>query len=55
MAEEMICPKCERPSYTAAPYEPSPCPYCGFIFRKILSNIPNDDEDKGSQKGDKVK
>jgi CheY-like chemotaxis protein len=32
MAEEMICPKCKRPSYTAAPYKPSSCPYCGFIF-----------------------
>jgi len=54
MAEEMICPKCERPSYTAAPYEPSPCPYCGFIFRKTRSSNPENGKNKDLQKGDKV-
>ena len=34
MAEEMICPKCKKTSYTAAPYTLSPCPYCGFVFYK---------------------
>lgn len=36
MAEELICPKCNKPSYTAAPYDPTPCPYCGFVFSKIM-------------------
>ncbi len=34
MAEEVICPKCKKPSYTANPYGLSPCPYCGFVFYK---------------------
>lgn len=48
MAEEMICPKCGNFSYTAAPYEPSPCPYCGYIFCKT-----HDEED--AAKPDKEK
>jgi len=49
MAEEMICPKCKKTSYTAAPYKPSSCPYCGFIFckeeRKMKRSILAIDDD----------
>jgi two-component system NtrC family sensor kinase len=34
MAEEVICPECKKPSYTASIHETSPCPYCGFICCK---------------------
>ena len=34
MAEEVVCPECKKPSYTASIHEPSPCPYCGFVFYK---------------------
>src|SRR3989338_1672459 len=30
----MICTKCKKTSYTAAPYKPSSCPHCGVIFCK---------------------
>jgi len=43
VVEEIVCPECNRPSYTAVPYEPSPCPYCGFVFSK------KDAEDEGAQ------
>jgi len=49
MAEEVICPECKKPSYTASHYEPPPCPYCGFIFykegRKINKTILVIDDD----------
>ncbi len=44
MAEELICPKCNKPSYTAAPYDPTPCSYCGFVFSKIMGK---DEDDEG--------
>ncbi|MBI5748085.1 MAG: response regulator [Nitrospinae bacterium] len=34
MAEEVICPECKKPSYTASHHEPPPCQYCGFVFYK---------------------
>ncbi|MBI3399408.1 MAG: hypothetical protein HY026_09310 [Deltaproteobacteria bacterium] len=49
MAEKLICPKCKRPSYTTAPYEPSPCPYCGFIFCKAVEKDTGDDENPSTQ------
>ncbi len=32
MVKELLCPQCEKLSYTAAEEVYSPCPYCGFIF-----------------------
>ena len=32
MVNELLCPQCEKLSYTAAEEVYSPCPYCGFIF-----------------------
>ncbi|MFQ5900208.1 MAG: PilZ domain-containing protein [Thermodesulfobacteriota bacterium] len=32
MVERVVCPKCNRASYTTAPEVFGPCPYCGFIF-----------------------
>lgn len=32
MPEKLICPECNKPSYTASPESYNPCPYCGFIF-----------------------
>src|SRR3972149_3932625 len=32
MTEKLICPNCERFSYTTAPCEPTPCPLCGVVF-----------------------
>ncbi|OGV99249.1 MAG: hypothetical protein A3D97_03055 [Nitrospinae bacterium RIFCSPHIGHO2_12_FULL_39_42] len=49
MAEEVICPQCKKPFYTAAHHEPPPCPYCGFIFceekRKMKRTILVIDDD----------
>lgn len=32
MANQLVCPNCNKQSYTAAVTAPGPCPYCGFIF-----------------------
>lgn len=32
MAEELVCPKCNKESFTAAPYTYLPCPHCGQSF-----------------------
>ncbi len=34
MAERLLCPKCGRPSYTAATAAYLPCPHCGCVFSK---------------------
>jgi CheY-like chemotaxis protein len=47
--EEVICPQCKKPSYTAARHEPPPCPYCGLSFyekeRKMKKTILAIDDD----------
>lgn len=47
--EEVICPQCKKPSYTAVRHEPPPCPYCGFSFygkeRKMKRTILAIDDD----------
>lgn len=30
--EKVICPNCEKASYTASPQANAPCPYCGHLF-----------------------
>ncbi|MBI3399727.1 MAG: PilZ domain-containing protein [Deltaproteobacteria bacterium] len=32
MADEIICPRCKKESFTAAPYAYLPCPHCGQSF-----------------------
>ena len=32
MVKELLCPQCDKLSYTAAEEVYSPCPYCSFIF-----------------------
>lgn len=32
MAEELICPMCNKKSFTAAPRMYLPCPYCNNVF-----------------------
>ena len=39
MTEKLICPNCERYSYTTAPCEPTPCPYCGFVFSEADKGV----------------
>src|SRR3990172_4203149 len=39
MTEKLICPNCERFSYTTAPCEPTPCPYCGFVFSEADKGV----------------
>ena len=41
MPEKLICPKCNKASYTAAPDSYSPCPYCGFISNNEFSLGPD--------------
>lgn len=40
MPEKLICPKCNKPSYTAAPDSYNACPYCGFISNNECSIGP---------------
>lgn len=39
MTEKLICPNCESFSYSTAPYEPTPCPYCGFVFSEAEKEV----------------
>ena len=32
MAQRIVCPRCNRTSYTTAPEIYGPCPYCAFVF-----------------------
>jgi hypothetical protein len=32
VVKELLCPQCEKVSFTAAEEVYSPCPYCSFIF-----------------------
>lgn len=41
MPEKLICPECNKPSYTSSPESYNPCPYCGFIFNNKSSIGPD--------------
>ncbi len=34
MVQKLICPNCNKPSYSSDDRLYSPCPYCGLIFSK---------------------
>lgn len=34
MVQKLICPDCNKPSYTSDDGIYSPCPYCGLVFSK---------------------